>query len=118
YELRLVSRGTALALLTLRVAVIALLWFVICLQPVLTKTTVREVPTRVVVAVDLSGSMNVTDPKRSVADKLKLARALRLQVKGEAPDEKLLGDWIKQYAKKGEKSTRTDLRWVAKNEHP
>jgi hypothetical protein len=83
YELRLVTARAALGLLSLRVLVIAILWFVICLQPVVSRAERREdSTTRVIVAVDTSGSMYVTDPLRPPADKLRLARALRLTVPG------------------------------------
>src|SRR5438270_331056 len=51
FELRMLTRGTALTLLSLRLAVILLLWCVICLQPSITRisTTTRELPTRVLV---------------------------------------------------------------------
>jgi hypothetical protein len=116
YELRLVSRAAALSLLSLRVVVILLLWFIVCWQPVLTSTATQEVPTRVVVAVDTSGSMGVTDPRRPAVDKLRLARALRLPVPGDAPSPKQLDDWIGQYAKKGDKATPDDIQWVAEGE--
>jgi hypothetical protein len=116
YELRLVSRAAAVTLLSLRVIVILLLWFIICWQPILTSTTSREVPTRVVVAVDISGSMGVTDPRRPPGDKLRLARALRLPVRGDEPPAKRLNDWIVQYANKGDKATPDDIQWVAGGE--
>jgi hypothetical protein len=118
HELRLVSRAAALGLLLLRVAVIALLWFIVCLQPVLTATSTREVPTRVVVAVDLSGSMTATDPDRPAADKLRLARALRLPIRGERVAPELLDDWIRQYARAGKGATKSALRWVKPGEAP
>jgi hypothetical protein len=111
YELRLVSRAAALGLLGLRVALIIGLWFVVCLQPVITSTTSRELPSRVLVALDISDSMNVTDPDRPAVDKLKLARALRLPMDSELPANKLMDDWIKQYEKKGAKATKDDLQW-------
>jgi hypothetical protein len=78
YELKLVSRGTAFALLSLRLVVLALLLFLVCLQPVYAHTPSRELPGRVLIAIDRSGSMAVADPQRVVEDKLRLARALKL----------------------------------------
>jgi hypothetical protein len=118
YELRLISRFAALGLLLLRVAVIALLWFVVCLQPIVTSVTTAEVPTRVLVAVDVSGSMSVTDPLRPAVDKLKLARALDLDVPGGKATRKLMDDWIGQYEKKGQGAAPDDLDWLAKDEQP
>jgi hypothetical protein len=111
YELRLVTRPAALGLLALRLVVVLLLWFLICLQPVIQSTTTQDLPSKVLVAVDISGSMNVTDPLRPAVDKLKLARALRLPVDSDLPAERLLADWIKQYEKKGPKAGKEDLQW-------
>jgi hypothetical protein len=118
HELRLVSRSAAVGLLLLRVAVISLLWFIVCLQPVLTATRTQEVPTRVVVAVDLSGSMTATDPDRSVADKLKLARVLNLKVRDEIVPPELLDDWIAQYAKQGKSPAKNAIQWVKPGGEP
>jgi hypothetical protein len=115
YELRLVSRAAATALLSLRVAVLGFLWFVLCLEPVLVTTTARELPTRVAIAVDVSGSMNVTDPNRPAADKLRLSRALHLPLPGGPTTPRLLDDWIRQYDKRGPKA---DLQWIAADESP
>src|SRR5437016_5896573 len=78
YELKLVSRWTARSLVTLRLIVIALLWFLVCLQPTLARAPSTDLPGRVIVAVDLSDSMSVTDPQRLPVEKLRLARTLKL----------------------------------------
>jgi hypothetical protein len=111
YELRLVSRSGALGLLALRLLVIVGLWFVVCLQPVVTSITTQELPSRVLVAVDISDSMNVTDPGRPHVDKLKLARALGLAVDSDLPADRLLNNWIEQYDRKGTKATKEDIQW-------
>jgi hypothetical protein len=111
YELRLVRRAAALGLLTLRLLVIVSLWFVICLQPVFASTTVRDLPSRVLIALDISNSMNVTDPERPAVDKLKLARALRLRPDSDLPVDKLLDEWISRYEAKGPKAATDDLQW-------
>jgi hypothetical protein len=85
-ELRLVHRGTALGLLGLRLLLLMLLWLLIGMQPVIAHDTVQELPGRVLIAVDRSASMDVADPQRTVPDKLRLARALRLG-EGRDPDE-------------------------------
>src|SRR5262249_41145998 len=77
YELRLIRRLTALLLLGLRLAVICLLWLLIALQPVVARSTSEDLPGRVLIAVDRSGSTEVTDPQRTVLEKLRLARALK-----------------------------------------
>jgi hypothetical protein len=95
YELRLVSRVRATGLLLLRLAVLLLLAALVCLQPALARVTTEEVPGRVLVAVDRSGSTDLADPQRPAVDKLRLARALRL-VGDLCTDEQLTG-WIRQY---------------------
>jgi hypothetical protein len=78
HELRLVRRLTAVALLGLRLATVAILWLLVALQPVVVRATTEELPGRVIVAVDRSASMDIPDPQRTVGDKLHLARALGL----------------------------------------
>ncbi len=78
YEMRLVPPVVALGLLFGRFLVIGALLFLVLLQPVLGSSTTVELPGRVLVAVDRSDSMDVSDPQRDPADKLRLARALGL----------------------------------------
>jgi hypothetical protein len=78
WELRLVSRVTATALLGLRTLVLLLLLALVCLQPVHARDKTFGLPGRVLVAVDRSDSMEVADPQRTPAEKLRLARALKL----------------------------------------
>jgi len=78
YEMRLVKPVTALGLLLLRLGLVLVLWSVVGFQPMLAHFHIEEEPSQVLVAVDLSQSMGVVDPQRSTADKLRLARALRL----------------------------------------
>jgi hypothetical protein len=61
YELRLISRGHAAGLLTLRLAILLVLWFTIGMQPHFAEIHTVETPSRVRVAVDLSSSMEVAD---------------------------------------------------------
>src|SRR3954467_7504154 len=77
-ELALVPRAVARALLGLRLAVLCLLLGLVCLQPIYARDRTEGLPGRVLVAVDRSDSMGVKDPQRPAADKLRLARALRL----------------------------------------
>jgi hypothetical protein len=95
YELRLVPRRHALGLLLLRFVLLASLWFVIAFQPTVTTHHEEETPGRVRIAVDLSGSMDVRDPQRSPAEKLRLARTLRLQGNEVTDDE--LEEWARQH---------------------
>jgi hypothetical protein len=61
YEMQLVARRTAVSLLCLRVVVLALLLILVCLQPIYGRTHTDNVPGYVLVAVDRSASMDVTD---------------------------------------------------------
>jgi hypothetical protein len=78
WELRLVSRRAAACLLAFRVLALALVWSLAALQPTIVHLRSDETPSRVLVAVDLSGSMDSADPQRSWVEKLQLARALNL----------------------------------------
>ena len=95
YELKLVARGTAFGLLLLRLVVLVLLLGLVLLQPVLAHTTSEKIPGRVLVAVDLSESMDVRDPQRATVEKLRLARALKLA--GDLASGDQLDNWIAQY---------------------
>src|SRR5262245_24018620 len=61
YELQLVSRWTAGGLLLLRLLVLAIVLSLVLLQPIVAQTSTEELPGRVLVAVDRSDSMGVTD---------------------------------------------------------
>src|SRR5205823_2085708 len=113
FEMRLVRGGVALALLSLRALVLVIVLGLVLLQPVLVHTRTENLPGRVLVAVDRSGSMDVADPQRPVADKLRLARALRLNREtGGLPTEAQLDSWIKQHQE------GRPIQWVADHEHP
>jgi hypothetical protein len=61
YEMQLVARKMAIGLLCLRVAILALLLTLVCLQPIYGRTRTDNVPGYVLVAVDRSASMDVAD---------------------------------------------------------
>jgi len=100
YEMRLVPRSRALTLLGLRMLVLLFVLGLGMLQPIVQRMTKEELRGRVLVAVDRSDSMDVTDPQRPAVDKLRLARALQMSQEI-APDSQV-DFWIKQYEKKGE----------------
>src|SRR4051794_2873583 len=77
-ELRLVRRLAALGLLGLRTVVMALLLGVVLSQPTLAPVGKEKIPPPVLLVVDRPGSMDPPDPQRLPAEKLELARALRL----------------------------------------
>jgi hypothetical protein len=107
YEMRLVKTGMAIALLSMRLVLLLGLLFVALLAPIWIHTTTEEYPGRVVIAVDRSDSMDVTDPQRPMIDKLRLARALHLA--GDLATDAELDGWLKD-SKEGEPT------WVAPNE--
>src|SRR5437879_884897 len=98
YELRLVRPLPALALLALRLVLILFLLTVVCLQPIVARSTTEELPGRVIIAVDRSDSMEVADPQRQPVEKLRLARALKLAA--DLCPEAELDSWIRQYEEK------------------
>ena len=106
WELRVVPRITALGLLGLRMLVLVLLLTLVCLQPVLAHDKTFALPGRVLLVVDRSESMEVTDPQRSPAEKLRLARALNL-AEGLATDEQL-DNWAEEYERKHSAQLLTD----------
>lgn len=77
-ELGLISRKAAVALFGLRLLVLLVLWFVVALQPTVARFHREDVPSRVLVAVDRSRSMEVRDVQRGAQEKTDLAKALRL----------------------------------------
>lgn len=78
YELRLVRPSTAFGLLALRLSALAVVLFLVCLQPIHARERRTNLPGRVIVAVDRSLSTAIADPQRAPADKIRLAKALRL----------------------------------------
>jgi hypothetical protein len=77
YERRLVSRRMGLALLSLRIA--AALALVAALFEPMARLTWREaVRGRLILGVDLSESMSTLDPRRSLEERMALARTLDL----------------------------------------
>ena len=95
YELRLVHRATAFVLLGLRLSAFALILALVCLRPVYARDREVEEPGRVLVFVDRSASMEVHDPGRDPADKLRLARKL---IAGHTPEvEAWIGRWLADY---------------------
>lgn len=92
YELRLVRRSAAGVLLGLRSLVVFAILFLLTFQPVVARVSAESTPGRVVVALDVSDSMGVSDPQRAVADKLRIARGLHLA--RDLCSDSELGVWI------------------------
>lgn len=110
YEARLVRPRTAVALMGLRLGALLMLLGLALLQPVIARQTSEELPGRIVVAVDRSDSMEVTDPQRPPLEKLQLAKKFKLAAN--LCSEEQLDAWIEQY------TTQGGLRPVAPDEFP
>jgi hypothetical protein len=113
YEMQLVSRLVAGGLLLLRLLVIALLLFLIVLQPRLVPSAQqpgdpRFADQRLMVVLDRSGSMDVKDPQRPPLEKLRLALALHLA--SDICPNLQLEEWIRAYQQHGQP------RWLADGE--
>src|SRR5262249_45041756 len=78
FELKLVARRPAALLLLLRGLGLFILWSLAGLQPTIGHVAEAETPSRVLVAVDLSASMNLTDPQRTPAEKAALSQSLNV----------------------------------------
>jgi hypothetical protein len=108
YELRLVSRRAATALLTLRLLVVLLLLFVVFVQPTFARVSKERLAQRVLVFVDRTASMDVSDPQRPAVEKIKLAGALHLA--RDLATDLQLDEWIEQYQR------RNGPEWVSPDE--
>ena len=91
YERQLVSRSVGTMLLTLRLSVLLVL-LVTFLQPTMTRTLDQQQTGRVIVAVDVSESMDTADQHASNAELLRWARAAG--VVGNAAVAERLDAWI------------------------
>jgi hypothetical protein len=95
YELRILSRRAATGLLTLRLCVVLLLVFIVFVQPTFARSSLEQQAQRVLVFVDRTASMDVSDPQRPAVEKIKLARTLH--VARDIASDLQLDEWIQQY---------------------
>ncbi|NQV25156.1 MAG: hypothetical protein HQ518_12400 [Rhodopirellula sp.] len=107
YERSLVSSRVGNTLLTLRLSVLALLCLTF-LQPVVTWVLDRDRSTKIIVAIDVSESMDTADAHADKASLLRWARGLELI--GNAATDDRLDRWISEY-KIGKEPT-----WVLESE--
>ena len=91
YELQLVRRRVGGLLLALRLSIIVVV-FATLMEPVLSWTLGRQQTARILVAVDVSDSMNSTDTHAGRSEKLRWARALGMI--GNPSIDKRLDGWI------------------------
>jgi hypothetical protein len=94
YERKLVSPSLGLGLLALRLAVLSVILLTL-LQPTLTWTLQHKQTGRILVGIDLSGSMTTADRQASKAEKFRVARGLELI--GNAATEDRLDRWQKAF---------------------
>lgn len=95
YETRLVSPTVSRTLLVLRVILLTLL-VVVLLQPVLTRQWDIERRSRLVVAVDVSRSMDTSDRHAAPEEMLRWGQALGML--GNASTAAMLEEWAQAYA--------------------
>lgn len=107
YERRLVPKAVGNTLLVLRLLVLAV-FFLTLLKPALTWELDKSHSGRVLVAVDLSESMETADSHATPGEKLRWARTLGLI--GNAENKDRLNEWQKAFDK-GE-----EPKWVAADE--
>lgn len=105
-ELKTLSRDVSHWLLGFRLTVLIAIAFTIAADPTLIRTRTEDVPGRVLVAIDQSDSMRVTDPNRAIVDKLRLARALKLV--GELASDNEVDSWIVTFERSSSASFGSD----------
>jgi len=109
YERHLVDRTVGWWLLTMRLAVLALIFFVL-LQPVMSWSITKEQQGRVAVAIDLSESMQTRDEHATLAEQLRWAKALGMIGGGSTAAR--VDRWIEE-AEAGQEPV-----WVTPEEEP
>src|SRR5438552_2007226 len=90
----LVSRRAAFVLLALRVLVVLVLLCIVFV-PTVARSSQETQAQSILVFVDRTASMEVSDPQRPAVEKLKLARALHLA--RDLASDLQLDEWIQQY---------------------
>lgn len=93
-ERRLVTRSIGSSLLLLRLSILAVILMTL-LQPTLTWTFEQKQNARILVGIDVSGSMLTVDRHASQSEKLRLARGLELI--GNAENADRLDRWQKSF---------------------
>jgi hypothetical protein len=99
YELCFIAKKAANGLLVLRLVVIALIFVVVALRPSMRYVTTKVIPSRVLIAIDRSDSMSITDPQREPVEALELARGLKLA--GDLASDDKINSWIEQLNRGG-----------------
>lgn len=92
YELKFITRPSAIVLFLLRCVVFTLIFIAAFFQPMIRYTSTQVIPSRIVIAIDRSDSMSITDPQRSALESLELAKGLKLA--GDLADDSKVDSWI------------------------
>ena len=92
FEMQLVTARVALGLLALRLTTIAVILITLFFEPSVSKIRREDVPGRILIAVDTSDSMRVTDPQRPMVEKLLLAKQLNWT--HDISGDREVTDWI------------------------
>jgi len=77
-------------LLACRLALVAVVFAIATLQPQVRHVSRETIPSHVLIAIDRSQSMSITDPQRDPVEKIELARTLKLA------DDATLEQWLTQ----------------------
>lgn len=109
YERHLVDKSIGAALLSMRLLMLSLIFFIL-LQPVLSWSITKEQQGRIAVAIDLSESMQTQDEHASLAEDLRWARSLGMI--GGGGTEEQVKRWI------AEAETGEEPVWVTPQEQP
>jgi hypothetical protein len=83
-ETKLVPRRVGVLLLALRLAAVLAVFLTTATDPTFVVVQSREIPSRVLIAVDTSDSLRVADPQRPADEQQRIAAALNIARPGEA----------------------------------
>jgi len=92
FEMRFVPRRVAIPLLALRWTLATVMLGLLLFDPRQTEIGRERIPGRILIAVDTSDSMRVTDPQRSLAEKLALAK--KLEWTRDISSDREVDNWI------------------------
>jgi len=112
WEAKLIRRSAAVLLFTLRLVVIALVGFIACFEPRLVHEYTESAPGRVLVALDVSGSMSLAD-ERTPLEQLRLARTTGI-LRDRTDLPRTLTDAWERHLERG--ASPNDLPWLTDEE--
>ena len=95
----MIARRYSFTLLALRLIIVATVFFVLGFKPRWVHTTYETLPSKVLIAIDRSDSMSISDPQRGGLEKMKLGRGLKLA--GDIIDDSKLDEVIARLSSGG-----------------